>query len=389
MVRPRDWLQHHAAERSGIRCGSLLSMRNTRREGLDGAAQRRRGHRAGGFEMRRKGEVGIGVQITVALEPGASARRPARPPRSAPAFREGSKMLTSAWPRPELVAFLRLAHAVVAPHVLERHHAGERCVNLKLVDVAEGAFQATFWRSRCNSRMRRRRHRTGRGRRWISSGWRRARGAASALTSFLRRSISASSGPLRNSSSALARSASAACKSEARFSASARFCAALLDLVAEVVELGLGVAGVVEFLGAVEFGEQVAFLHADSARDDLGERDAATLIAELRSLHGVEMHRLDGSREADFVRRGWLAGRLGLGFRGGGADDRRRISSTRRRKGEQGTPQRSIAGRLHGAAFRKLVRRRRGGNVYRLSKRLASPRECRFSGLLFHRKRTG
>jgi hypothetical protein len=136
----------------------------------------------------------------------------------------------------------------------------------------------------------------------------------------------------------------------------------LLHLVREVVELGLGIARIVHFLGAVEFREYVSGLHAHSVGDDLGERNAAALAPDLRGLHRKVVDCLDGSGQTHFMARGGLAG----GFDGRLRVAARRVhdirhggraASTGCGKGEQRTRQHRFAGQLHGASFRKLVRR--------------------------------
>ena len=135
---------------------------------------------------------------------------------------------------------------------------------------------------------------------------------------------------------------------------------ALLHLVRQVVELGLGIARIVQFLGAVEFRKHVAGLDHYSVGDDLGQGDLAALSPDLRHLHGKDVYRLDGPRQAHFMARRGLDGRLGIGARRMHDRRGRRAAAARRGKGEQRTPQHRLAGPLHRAFFRKLVRRRNG-----------------------------
>ena len=87
---------------------------------------------------------------------------------------------------------------------------------------------------------------------------------------------------------------------------------ALLHLVRQIVELGFRIAGIVHFLGAIEFREQIAALHAHSVGDDPGQRNAAVLPPDLRHLDRKEMNCLDGSRQAHFMARRNVV--RGLGF---------------------------------------------------------------------------
>jgi hypothetical protein len=73
---------------------------------------------------------------------------------------------------------------------------------------------------------------------------------------------------------------------------------ALLNLVLEIFESGLGVARAVERSGAVEFGDDVTFADAGSARGDSGEHQVAA-VTEFWRREGDGLDRLDGSRGAD------------------------------------------------------------------------------------------
>jgi len=55
----------------------------------------------------------------------------------------------------KLIALLGVSHGIVAIKVLVGHHAGQRRVNLQFGDVVLISLERIFWRSRCNSRMRR------------------------------------------------------------------------------------------------------------------------------------------------------------------------------------------------------------------------------------------
>ena len=130
------------------------------------------------------------------------------------------------------------------------------------------------------------------------STWVRAAGGG---RSFLRRSISLRTGPFWNSISALARSASAWRRSDALFGVGAILSALLFDLMAEVVEFGLGVAGLIDLLGAIEDGDEVAFLDSGAVGDELGERHGAALAPDLGDEDFGGMDGFDGAGDADFA----------------------------------------------------------------------------------------
>ena len=55
----------------------------------------------------------------------------------------------------------------------------------------------------------------------------------------------------------------------------------LFDLVAQVVEFGLGVAGLIDLLGAIEDSDKVAFLDLGAVGDEFGECHGAALAPDL------------------------------------------------------------------------------------------------------------
>jgi hypothetical protein len=90
----------------------------------------------------------------------------------------------------------------------------------------------------------------------------------------------------------------------------------LLYLVAEIFVFCLGVTRVVQLLGGIEFGDQVAFLDARSVRNQPGQGDRAS-----RAIGGWDdnfrgMHRVQSAGKADFALRGlYVLERLdGCGF---------------------------------------------------------------------------
>ncbi len=69
---------------------------------------------------------------------------------------------------------------------------------------------------------------------------------------------------------------------DALFGVGAILGALLFDLMAEVVEFGLGVAGLIDLLGAIEDGDEVAFLDLGPIGDELGESHGTALAPDLR-----------------------------------------------------------------------------------------------------------
>ena len=103
---------------------------------------------------------------------------------------------------------------------------------------------------------------------------------------------------------------------DALFGVGAILSCLLLDLVAEVIELGLGVAGLVDLLGGVEDGDEVARVYFGPVGDELREGHGAALAEDLghENLGGV--HGFDDAGDADFA---FYAGGIG----GGGVGDGR------------------------------------------------------------------
>jgi hypothetical protein len=98
--------------------------------------------------------------------------------------------------------------------------------------------------------------------------------------------------------------------------------ALLFDLMAEIVEFGLGVAGEIDLLGAIEDGDDVAQADFGSVGDEFGEGHGAALTPDLGDEDFGGADGFDGAGDADlaFEARGigsggmddWR-GRLGTG----------------------------------------------------------------------------
>ena len=93
----------------------------------------------------------------------------------------------------------------------------------------------------------------------------------------------------------------------------------LFHLVAEVVEFRLGVAGLIDLRGAVEDGDEVAFLDLGAVGDELGEGHAAALAPDLRDEDFGGADGFDDAGDADLALGARGVGRGGVGNgRGGG-----------------------------------------------------------------------
>ena len=82
----------------------------------------------------------------------------------------------------------------------------------------------------------------------------------------------------------------------------------LFDLMAEVIEFGLGVAGLVDLLGGVEDGDEVARIHFGPVGDELGEGHGAALAKDLGD---EDLGRVDGFHDAGDADFAFYAGRIG------------------------------------------------------------------------------
>jgi hypothetical protein len=95
--------------------------------------------------------------------------------------------------------------------------------------------------------------------------------------------------------------------------------ALLFDLMAEIVELGLGVAGKIDLLGAIEDGDEVALANFRSLGDEFGEGHGAALTPDLGDEDFGGADGFDGAGEADLALEARGIGRGGVGDgRGGG-----------------------------------------------------------------------
>ena len=93
----------------------------------------------------------------------------------------------------------------------------------------------------------------------------------------------------------------------------------LFDLVAEVFELGLSVAGLIDLRGAIEDGDEIALLDPGAVGDEFGEGHAAALTEDLGDENFGGVDGFDGAGDADFAFGTRSVGRSGMSNgRGGG-----------------------------------------------------------------------
>jgi hypothetical protein len=90
----------------------------------------------------------------------------------------------------------------------------------------------------------------------------------------------------------------------------------LLYLVAEVVELGLGVSGLIDLLGGVEDGDEIARIYFGPVRNELREGHGAALAEDLGD---EDLGRMDGLHDAGHTDFAFYAGGIG----GSGVSDGR------------------------------------------------------------------
>jgi hypothetical protein len=90
--------------------------------------------------------------------------------------------------------------------------------------------------------------------------------------------------------------------------------ALLFDLMAEIVELGLGVAGKIDLLSAIENSDEVALADFGSVGDEFGEGHGAALTPDLGDEDFGGADGFDGAGDADLAFEA-------RGIRSGGVDD--------------------------------------------------------------------
>ena len=108
---------------------------------------------------------------------------------------------------------------------------------------------------------------------------------------------------------------------DALFGVGAILGALLFDLMAEVVEFGLRVAGEIDLLGAIEDGDEVALVDFGAIGDEFGEGHGTALAPDLGDEDFGGVDGFDGAGDADFAfgSRGVGGGGVGNGRGGTGA----------------------------------------------------------------------
>ena len=110
-------------------------------EGLDGAAEGGRGDGAGEFEVGGEGEIGIGVEVDGGLAAGDEGGAIGFADGAADEHFGGIEDADEGLAAVELIAFLGVAHGIVAVEILVGDHAGERGVEFELGHVGLRALE--------------------------------------------------------------------------------------------------------------------------------------------------------------------------------------------------------------------------------------------------------
>ena len=230
-----------------------------RGECLNRAANGGRGDGAGKFEVGGEGEVGIGVEVDRGLaagdEGGAIGFADGTADQHLGRIEDADDGLAAV----ELIAFLGVTHRTVAIEILVSDHARERGVELELGDVGLGAFEHDFLAIALEFE-----DAEGGGIAAIVGGVRfgeavdvgagdtEADIGLEAVDIAEHRAFLELKGGLGEVGLGLAEVGGTF------FGIGAILGLFLFDLMAEVVELGLSVAGEIDLLGAVEDGDEVA-----------------------------------------------------------------------------------------------------------------------------------
>ena len=113
-------------------------------EALDGAAEGGGGDRAGEFEVGGEGEFGIGVEVDGGLGAGDEGGAIGFADGAADQHLGGIEDADDGLAAVELIAFLGVAHGIVAVEVLVGDHAGEGGVQFEFGHVGLGALEHDF-----------------------------------------------------------------------------------------------------------------------------------------------------------------------------------------------------------------------------------------------------
>src|ERR1035437_6265582 len=238
---------------------------------------------------------------------------------------------------PELIAFLGMAHGIVAIETLVGNEAGERGVQFEFGHIRLGAFEHDFLAVALEFEDAK-----GGGIAAIVRG--HGFGEASDVSAgVLEANVGfeavdfAEDGTFLDLDSGLGEIGLGLAEvRDAFFGVGTILGAFLFHLVSQVVELGLGVAGLIDLRGAVEDGDEVAYLYLGAVGDELGEGHPAPLTEDFGDEDFGGADGFEGAGDADFAFGARGVGRGGVGNRrdsaGAGGEEKERDRDGQRRR---------------------------------------------------------
>ena len=294
------------------------------REGFDRAAEIGGSDRAGEFEVGGDGEIGVGVEIDSGFGAGDESGAIGLAHGAADEHFGRIEDAEDGLAAPELVAFLGVAHGIVAVEVLVSDDAGKGRVEFEPGHVAFGAVERHFLA--------------------VALEFEDAEGGDVGLIvegvglfqafdvfagglefDFILETVDfAEGGSFLELDLGFGEIGLGLAEiGQALFGIGPVLGGLLIDLMAEIVEFGLGVAGVVELLSGIEQGDEVTFFDAGAVRDEFGEGHGAALAVNLRDEDFRGMDGFEDAGDADFVVGGLMVGGYpgsgGVGNLGSGA----------------------------------------------------------------------
>jgi len=266
------------------------------------------------------GEIGIGVEIDGGLAAGDKSGAIRFADGTADEHFSGIEDADDGLATPELIAFLGVAHGIVAIETLVGDQAGERGVDFEFSHVGPGAFEHDFLAVALEFE-----DAEGGGIAVVVGG----HGFGEAIdvgAGVLEADLGfeavdfAEDGAFLDLDSGLGEIGLGLAEVGGTFfGVGAILGAFLFHLVAEVVEFGLGVAGLIDLRGAIEDGDEVAFLYFGAVGDEFGEGHAAALTPDLGDEDFGGADGFEGAGDADFSFGARGVGRGGMGNGRGGA----------------------------------------------------------------------
>ena len=285
-------------------------------ESLDGAAESGRGYGAGEFEVGGEGEIGIGVEVDGGLgalgESGAIGLADGTADEHFGGIEDADEGLAAV----ELIAFLGVAEGIVTVEILVGDHAGERGVDFELGHVGLHALEHDLLAVALEFE-----DAEGGGVALIVGGVGLVEaldvGAGDLEFHFGFEAIDfAEHGAFFELDGGFGEIGFGLAKvRDALFGVGAILGALLFDLMAEVVELGLRVAGEIDLLCAIEDGDEVALVDFGAVGDEFGESHGTALAPDLGDEDFGGTDGFDGAGDADFAfgSRGVGSGGVGYG----------------------------------------------------------------------------